>query len=375
MKYKQIKLPARAPAFQRGVTLIELMVGVVVGLLATLVITQTLVFAEAQKRTTTNGADAQVNGTLSLYTLERDLKEAGYGLTTVSSSLGCEIRSTYKGAASNFTLAPVVITAGAAGASDTIRVLGSSKDNYSVPALIVKDHPANAANFFVNTGVGIADGDFMLAIPETPDASNWCSLFQVTDSKAGAGPGLGNNQVLHNSGQSDWNNPGGSTIFPNTGYNTGSYLLNLGAIINRSYSISNNLDLQLATFSSTSATTITENLFPNIVQLQAFYGKDTNADGSVDVYDKVIPTTQAGWSQILTVRVAVVARSTQFEREVVTSANPLWDVGSAVATSGSAACGTSSCVSIKIDNLPDWRNYRYKVYETTVPLRNMLWRS
>ena len=375
MKYKQIKLPARAPAFQRGVTLIELMVGVVVGLLATLVITQTLVFAEAQKRTTTNGADAQVNGTLSLYTLERDLKEAGYGLTTVSSSLGCEIRSSYKGAASNFTLAPVVITAGVAGASDTIRVLGSSKDNYSVPALIVKDHPANAANFFVNTGVGIADGDFMLAIPETPDASNWCSLFQVTDSKAGAGPGLGNNQVLHNSGQSDWNNPGGSTIFPATGYNTGSYLLNLGAIINRSYSISNNLDLQLATFSSASAATTTENLFPNIVQLQAFYGKDTNADGSVDVYDKVTPTTQAGWSQILTVRVGVVARSTQFEREVVTSANPLWDVGSAVATAGSAACGTSSCVSIKIDNLPDWRNYRYKVYETTVPLRNMLWRS
>ena len=375
MKNHLANLSADKSHRQRGVTLIELMVGIVLGLLATLVISQTLVFAEAQKRTTTTGADAQVNGTLALYTLERDLKEAGYGLTTVSTALGCEIRSSYKGTTSTFTLAPVVISAGASGAPDTVRVLGSSKENYSVPASVVKDHPANAANFFVNTGVGIADGDFMLAVPETPSATNWCSLFQVTDNKSGSGPGLGNNQVLHNSGQSDWNNPGGSTIFPNTGYNTGSYLLNLGAIINRSYSISGDLNLQLATFLSTSATTTIQSLFPNVVQLQAFYGKDTNADGSVDLYDKTTPSTQAGWSQILTVRIGVVARSTQFERDAVTSVNLLWDVGSSVTTTGSSTCGSSRCISIKIDNLPDWQNYRYKVYETTVPLRNMLWRS
>lgn len=375
MRHPYSKASTPPVVHQRGVTLIELMVGIVIGLLAVLVISQTMAFSEGQKRSTTSGADAQVNGTLSLYTLERDLKEAGYGLTAVNSSLGCEIRSSYKGTTSNFTLAPVVITAGASGAPDTVRVLGSNKENFAVPALIVKDHPANAANFFVNSGVGIADGDFMLAVPEVPDASNWCSLFQVTDSKSGGGPGLGNNQVLHNSGQSDWNNPGGSTIFPAGGYNTGSYLLNLGQIINRSYSISAGLNLQLSTFASTSGTTTTQDLFPNIVQLQAFYGKDTNADGTVDTYDKVTPTTQAGWTQILTVRIGIVARSTQFEREVVTPSNPQWDVGTAMSVSGAVDCGASKCVSIKIDNLPDWQRYRYKVYETTVPLRNMLWRS
>lgn len=375
MTNPRLSISTSPVVLQRGVTLIELMVGIVIGLLAVLVISQTMTFSEAQKRSTTSGADAQVNGTLSLYTLERDLKEAGYGLTAVNSSLGCEIRASYKGAASNFTLAPVVIAAGALGAPDTVRVLGSNKENFSVPALIVKDHPANAANFFVNSGVGIADGDFMLAVPEVPDASNWCSLFQVTDSKAGGGPGLGNNQVLHNSGQSDWNNPGGSTIFPAGGYNTGSYLLNLGTIINRSYSISAGLNLQLSTFASTSGAITTQDLFPNIVQLQAFYGKDTNADGTVDTYDKVTPTTQAGWTQILTVRIGIVARSTQFEREVVTPSNPQWDVGTAMSVSGAVDCGTSQCVSIRIDNLPDWQRYRYKVYETTVPLRNMLWRS
>lgn len=367
---------SRKPSLrQRGVTLIELMVGIVLGLLAVLAISQTMIFAEGQKRTTTSGADAQVNGTLSLYTLDRDLKEAGYGLTAVSSALGCEIRAAYKGAASAFTLAPVVITAGANGAPDTIRVLASSKDNYAVPAMVVKDHPANAANFFVNSGVGIADGDFMVAVPETIDASNWCSLFQVTNSKAGSGSGLGNNQVLHNSGQSDWNNPGGSTIFPTSGYNTGSYLLNVGAIVNRLYRISATQQLQLETFVSATGANTTQDLFPHIVQLQAFYGKDTNADGTIDVYDKVTPTTQAGWAQILAVRVAVVARSTQFEKELVTQGNPSWDMGTATTVTGAATCGSSKCVAIKIDDLPDWQHYRYKVYDTTAPLRNMLWRS
>ena len=52
-----------------GFTLVELMVAMVIGLVTTLVITQVLAFSEGQKRTTTSGSDAQVNGSLALYTL------------------------------------------------------------------------------------------------------------------------------------------------------------------------------------------------------------------------------------------------------------------------------------------------------------------
>ncbi len=362
---------------QRGFTLIELMVGVLIALVATLVIAQTLVFAEAQKRTTTSGADAQLNGALALYTLQRDLQSAGYGLSNMAQTLGCEIRASRNGVAFTWSLVPLLITAGANGAPDRVEVMGSDKLNYSVPVLIIQDHPQQAANFFVNSALGIVDGDMMLAVPETWDATHWCSVFRVTNLNAGAGAGLGNNQVLHNSGNADngWNQPGGQTIFPADGYPSGSLLVNLGRFVDRIYSVSAVQALQLRTFNTADGTSTTQELFPHIVQLQAFYGKDTNADGVVDTYDKITPATQAAWAQVLTVRIAVVARSTQFERENVTAANPLWDVGTATAVAGSAACGASQCVTIDVDDLADWQRYRYKVFETTVPLRNMLWHS
>lgn len=366
-----IRMQRRA---QGGMTLIELMVGVVVALVAVLVIAQTLLVSEGQKRTTTSGADAQVNGTLALYTVQRDLQGAGYGLTSVMGSLGCEIRASLNGASFSWTLAPLVITAGVDGAPDTIQVLTSNKNNYSVPALIIKDHPNSAANFFVNSAVGIVDGDMMLAVPETPDAANWCTVIQVTNTNAGAGQGLGNNQVQHNPGLSVWNPPGGHNIFPADGYNSGAYLMNLGQFISRTYSITAAQNLRLSTFNTANPVAVVDDLFPNIVQLKAFYGKDTNNDDVVDRYDTTTPTNQAGWSQVLTVRLAVVARSTQYERETVTSANPLWDVGTAATfPGGTTDCGSSKCVSIKVDTITDWGHYRYKVYETTVPLRNMLW--
>ena len=57
--------PGRRSLLMRGVTLIELMVGLLLGLVVVLVTAQVLSFAEGQKRLTTGGADAQVNGALA----------------------------------------------------------------------------------------------------------------------------------------------------------------------------------------------------------------------------------------------------------------------------------------------------------------------
>lgn len=369
---------------QRGVTLIELMVGLVIGLFVTVVIAQVLVASEGRRRTTTTGADAQVNGALALFALQRDIQMAGYGMTAGVDGIGCEVRARRNGVDFTWTLAPVVIADGAAGAPDSLLVLTSAKPNYSVPSRIVVDHPRTAANFFLNTTVGIADGDLMLAVPRIIDANNWCSVFNVTGTGGGGGggggggqgQGQGQNQINHNSGNGGaWNQPGGSTIFPNAGYPAGSYVVNLGQFVTRGYQVSAAQALQLQTFDTSTAATDTDDLFPQIVNLQAFYGKDTDNNGTVDTYDTITPTTNAGWRQVLAVRVAVVARSTQRERDPVTTLEPRWDVGNAATVVGSTACGASQCVTIKVDGLPDWQRYRYKVYDSLVPLRNMLWRS
>ena len=357
------------PRDQRGFTLIELMVGMVIGLLATVVIAQVLVVSEGRRRTTVSGSDAQVSGALALYSVQREAAMAGYGMTAAVGGIGCPIKAQRNGVDYTFSLAPLVITDGASGAPDRVLIMSSAKLNYSVPATVRSDHPRTAANFFVNTTIGTEVGDLMVAIPQTIDANNWCSIFNVTNLP-------GNTQIIHNNGNDGpWNQPGGTTIFPNAGYQAGSMLVNLGQFVTRDIGVSTTQTLEARTFSTTTAATTTEDLYPDIVNLQAYYGKDTDGNGVVDTYDTTTPTTGAGWRQVLTVRIAIVSRSAQMEKEDVTTAEPLWDVGNAASVTGSATCGTSKCVTLKVDTLPDWQRYRYKVYDSVVPLRNMLWRS
>jgi type IV pilus assembly protein PilW len=367
-----------------GFTLIELMIGVMIGLLASLAVTHVLVNSEGQKRTTTSGSDAQVNGALALNTLQRSIQAAGYGFAAVPALLGCEVAAKFNGvlstdpafAAPGFPtlLAPVTITAGAAGAPDTVRVLASGKTSYSIP-LRVSDpaYVAGGTKFRVGSVRSIAAGDLIVAsITATAPPGVPCEMFRVSSDPGSIPP-----DVIRTD-DAGWNRAG----WPTRNYGEGGVLVNMGAPVDITYSIANNalversLKIDSDALGTPSYPAAVE-MYPNIVQFQALYGKDTSApaDGTVDVWDKVLPGTPDQWKQVIAVRLVVVARSTQYEKEDVTFANLSWDVGNSGAVDGAAACGTSRCLSIKIDDLPDYTHYRYRVFETIVPLRNMLWNS
>jgi type IV pilus assembly protein PilW len=378
-------LPTRRPRVQRGFTLVELMIGLLIGLLASLAVMQVMWSSEGQKRTTTSGSDAQVEGALALSTLQRAIQPAGYGFAAVQQSLGCTVTAVFNGAnppVAGFptTLAPVIITQGAANAPDSIQVLASGKASYSVPLRVVSPgyNPANAATKFKfpvatvqgvagpypTAGTPITPGDLMLAVV---NSSTPCEMFQVTQTPS-------TTSTVDRLDDANWNAAG----FPAGTYPEGSFLLNMGAMVHSTYVIGSQslrvTSLQIAADSTPSYSASTE-LFSNIVNLKAMYGKDTNADGAVDTWDNVTPTTPAQWLQVLAVKVAVVARSAQYEKEEVTSTNPQWDVGTAISIAGTVTCGSSKCLSLHVDSLTDWKHYRYKVFDTVIPLRNMLWNS
>lgn len=370
----------------RGFTLVELMVGLVLGMLTVLVITEVTSLAEGKKRTVSSGSDAQVNGALSLYTLQRDIQMAGYGAVGNLEALGCPVKGSFKDPAAaagtaaiafSPTLAPVVIRDGANGAPDEITVLQSRKANFSAPLLVTKDHAKAGNSFTVKSTFGVAAGDLMIAVPAggTWNANNWCSVFSVTDDGAATPTEttLDSHHVPHVAGgTSKWNS---GSVFPDSGYLDKSYLLNMGSLSFNTYSVNaaaQSLDVTARTAEAVSAT---ESLYPQIVNMQAMYGKAAAGTGQVSSYDTVAPTTAADWQNVLAIRIAVVARSTQYEKEAVTSKAPSWDVGPNSTVSGATTCGTSKCVELKISHVPDWEHYRYKVYDTIVPLRNMLWNS
>lgn len=357
------------PARQHGVSLVELMIGLVLGLVVTLVVAQVLSFAEGQRRLTSGGSDAQVNGALALYTLQRELQMAGYGLTGDQAALGCPVQARFGNAGAAFTwaLAPVTITDGANGAPDQITLLSANRP-FSVPMLVTVDHAKAGDRFVVRSLIGAAASDLLIAVPDGYDAAtNWCTAFNVSSI-------AGTNQLVHASGASGpWNQSGASSIMPDSGYPAGTTLVNAGQLINRSFGVSASNGLRQRTLNLATAASDEQELFAQVVNLQALYGKDTNSDGIVDTYDTTTPTTNALWRQVLAIRLAVVARSAHYDKNEVTTAEPLWDVGTSATVAGAATCGTSKCLTLKVDRLADWQHYRYTVFDVVAPLRNLLW--
>ena len=366
-----------------GFTLVELMVSIVIGLLTTVVIAQVLLSSEGQKRTTTSGADAQINGAQAIYAIQRDVQMAGYGFSSSTGILGCPIHAKFNNAdiatgavTPTFPtlLAPVVIDSTDVN-RNAIRLLGSAKANYSLPMQVILPsyNPTGAGTlktvFPVSSVLGVRSGDLLLAAKA--DASR-CEVFKATADPTVDG------QVNRDDDAASWNTVG----FPSLVYSFGDVLVNLGNVLDHTYSISARNALQMSRFSVATPTTVPSlnELYPNIVILQALYGKDTNGDGAVDTYDRVMPTSTALWRQVLAIRVAVVAQSNQYEKDVVTIVKPLWDVGSTATvnvTPATANCGSSKCITLDVEATvgADWQHYRYKVFDTVIPLLNMLWTS
>jgi len=386
------RAPVATRPRSRGFTLIELMVGLVLGMLAILVITAVMASAEGKKRTVAMGSDAQVNGALALYTLQTEIQTAGYGASSNKPALGCQVKGKFTdpdAAAGSgptdisFTLVPVEIVNGVDGAPDSLTVLQSQTSLFSAPIRVVETHDRTQDYFLVQSSLGVAPGDLLIAVPPTPSATEWCTMFAATNNTGSAATTLSYDRIPHTAaGNPAWNH---SEVFPEVNYAGApiampapqSYLLSMGNLTRRTYTVSSAGNLQVTGMTSRSVASTPSDLFPNIVNFQAMYGKDTDANGIVDRWDSTTPTNQAEWAAVLAVRIAIVARSTQYEKEIVTTANPQWDIGGSDTTADvtpvDCTGSTNKCIPIKVDNLSDWKHYRYKVYDSVIPLRNMLW--
>lgn len=368
-------------AQQAGFSLVELLVAMLIGLITVVVVAQVMLMTESRKRTATSGSDANVTDSMALFTIERDARNAGFGMGGAA-ALGCPIRAKFgNNTTITYTLAPVIITQGDSGAPDTISFAASAKDGVPLPVTVTVDHPQTATNFFVQSDLGINQGDIMIAVPP-PGSTDWCSVFQVTnDTSTGGsgGGGQGQNQVLHTAGLSPWNQAGGQTIFPDAGYPQGSTLINMGAMSMRAYSIANN-SLRLTWLDTTDGTNKTRDLYPDVIQLQAEYGLDDLSTPAIQItsWTTTTPTTPAQWQAVKAIRLAVVARSNVYEKTVVTHAGSGSTFSECRASHPRAVCWAGGPINQLNANNPgtdDWQHYRYRVYENVIPLRNVIWQQ
>jgi type IV pilus assembly protein PilW len=346
---------------QAGFTLAEIMVGLAIGMLATLVILQVFSVFETQKRATTGTADAQTNGNIALYTLGRELQLAGYGLMPFGqpsskvplgdSAIECNAL-TIDGTADATTpnrLTPVVINDGA---SDTITIRYGNAPGGGIPSQIA-NLTANVAT--VASNVGCRQGDRTLVYNGANCAMSYASAVSASSSSVPATIELKDTTLAVNQAN----------------------LACLGTWNEISYSASGGNLVRKG-----SPLAAGDPVVAGIVNIQAQYGVSATADSNL--VTQWVDASGGTWAapsvtdrnRIKAIHIAIVARNAKVEPNNVTSA-----CTSVKGTANNGPCAwddsnVDAAPAINLSNDADgtsWQRYRYRVFETIIPLRNVIW--
>ena len=364
------------PARQRGMTLIEVLVGIAIGLVGMLVMFQTLSVWDARTRATNAGGDAQIAGSIAMFNIDRDVRLGGMGFgDALASEVSCLNNITgFDNVASapiGFPFKPVIIVDNdGAGLPDEIAVLYGNS-----PFQVNQERYTNAtaSNMRALSRVGFRAGD--LAIMTDRACSQW--LVQVTDEPTAADDktmthGFGLYADFYSNGASK---PARYNKATGTGATfTDGNVYNLGPAPHR-----NNWRIVGDTlgYSDDIGNTAFFGVAEGVIDLKAQYGIDTDGNGRItdSAPNEWMKTAPGDWTRVRAIRVALLVRSRNFEKPPASAQEASW-VASNPAWSG------GNFVMKNVDGTPDsaafgdpnnWRHYRYRVYERVIPLRNVIW--
>lgn len=333
------------------------MVGLAIGLAATLVILNVAVMFDARRRIADGSADANVNIAQATGLLLRELRMAGNGLGPLD-TLDCKV---HRAAAAMpepvFAWRPVTITQGMAGAPDSITVLASSGPA-TPPTRLIAPYTLGAGSMTVDSSLGLQAGDrVLLHAAGITD----CPLLTLATVSIGAFAVQ----------------PATTDMLPGAVFGIDSKLVNVGALHRRRYSVDSAQRLQVEAFDAGAGTWTASTLADGIASLQLQYGFDARAgvqssprvsvwsDTVIDADGNGQPGDAGDWRRLLAVRMAVVARSPQRRDGACDAAAPQWQAGTPE--------GELVATTISLAHLPDWRCWRYRVLQAEVLLRNQLW--
>lgn len=386
---------------QTGFSLVELMVGLAIGLLAVLIMGQTATFFEGQKRGISGGADAQNTGMVATYTLESDLRQAGYGLSTLD-SLYCTFQTA--GGFNGRPYVPVMIIPDGLSRSDAKNVLGippgdagsdivavTYSNTVSTPEGVAVAATPNATTYqFSKNTTGFNANDYVLVsqtgqpctLAKVAAVDTTTHQITVDHSSAGATYAVNNAKVV---------NLGAAGL-----------TMHIYAIRNGSLTMcdawANDCSADITSMASTARDALWVPIAANVVGLRAQYGWDITGapDMGVDAYCRsrpksdgtawsaitnssaspacpatdngtTLPNVPCDWTRIVTFRFALVARSEERASEginVSSATIALWP-SSDPASTGPTSVGPQFSVPSQ--------QFRYKVFQSTVPFRNVIW--
>lgn len=384
---------------QQGFSIVELMVAVVIGMLALLFATRMVAGGAKDRQSAVTGSDAMQNGMLAMFSMTRDANQAGFGLNdpimagcnTLLSDTGSYTLATAARNSVNITpLASVVIVDG---------VLGPDQISFNAGGAMAGTASVRLVdNFTAGTSFGIDRepyafnaGDVIVVAPEKPDPTGAvCALRQLSVTPS---PGATTKILRFDSG-SGWRFNGTALTTPYAG--SAARVFNLGPAAKLSFhtwSVENGfLKLRATDLAGTGATPAA--VTDNIVSIKAQYGFDTRTGNAftpevsaqigrwsasmIDADGDGVSGGPGDYQHVVAVRIAVVARSKEPERKepgaaacTATTTAPI--LFATAQPSGVAAVSVTPNLQVAGDTV-DWQCYRYRVFESIIPIRNSAWR-
>jgi type IV pilus assembly protein PilW len=402
---KRLHRLRRRPA-QAGLTLIELMVSLVVGMILSIAVLAVLAQSEGRKRTTNSTNDASMSGLYAMSVIDRAVRSAGGGFSAIQSDAhGCSLKvarssTSSSGATSStqvlpatsalpapfgsvnpgatgttrhFRLAPVLIlpsqsTATISGqGSDVLLVMTGSGVRGDAPlptTAVPTDTSLPVLNAF-----GVRPGDMLLVINKKI-AGQPCLVQQAGPAyTAGAMP-IALNGATYSSATID------SVAL--TSYPQSSWVVNLGPQPQFTLlGVGDNNTLFGYDLLQLSGDNQAYEIADGIFELKALYaiGTDTNGDGKFETTEWVSPNNTdynlaamnadpSLMGRIAAIRVGLILRTSLPEKDPVTT-GPLTLFSDAANAAGTALTYTRTLTNAE-------KIYRYRTVEMTIPVRNNL---
>lgn len=422
--------PMRAGRATAGFTLVEILVGLTLGLIAIIVMYQVFAVFEGQRRTTTTGSDAQTTGLIGLYQMEAEGRMAGYGLmyNEFSKEAIGSLQSPYNGGVlcreiqaysagaplPRIPAMPIRIVdgstkvGGSAQEPDDVIIMYANSPLAGTPGQLKSPSFAKAGDVLIVSSFGHNGVPMNITNLDSGDPRSWVASAAAAGGEKPRFIFIGKpqwaagtkdpclrlqatkviedgdkTQVLVEYDPAKIANPSTGTVFPVTFSADPHFPVNVfltGSFAINEYKV-DKAARQLIYTDGAAVPPMNNVIGEEVVTMQARYGYDdagvlrwTTATGLwLEPWKKDVNHVNAV-ERIRAVRVVLVTRGNLPERDVV-----------------SRACGAaptdppSNEVCVWWDDKPSaenridlllpagWNNYRYRVYETTIPLRNALW--
>ena len=349
---------APTPRYQRGAGIIETMIGILIGLVVILAIYSIFAVSEGYKRTATGVADAQVTWLFAQFLLGREITNAGNGISSALDELSTCTTTTLKAI-------PVLITDGGnANTSDSFVVFYGVAKRVLTPVYFQTLMASPTDDFRVQSPNGFNANDQVLAVnPLTGE----CDAVRAT--AVGAPDATGTVTISH--------------AATSAMYTEDSKLINLGPVTNAARTLFSVVADQLHSTAlkgpALAAPDPSNPLAQNIVLMKAQYGVDSDNDGDVDSWTAatggyavatVLGFTASQISTIKAIRLAIVVRSDEPDLKDAALTGQ-----SAVLFNCSANTDAGCPGRLTLDDTSLRDNYRYRIYETVVPMRNAIWNN